>query len=193
MCNNLGKSRKREKEWANLKGESWARRVMEEVHNKERDFMWISINKKSVEEEYICRKRTTADRQKLGERIFPLLAAPAVVSAVRKSSHVCNGPSPVTFIKEDSRDFLAFAVVFGIHSNFIHSSFTSFLLLYSWHNRGYGLHTLSCTFLDCFSSIFLNCFLHKFSLSVPSHLPSLSHLSTSNLNSTIKRLSSLTY
>ena len=72
---------------------------MEEIHNKERDFMWISINKKSVEEEDICRKRTTADRQNWGNGFSLFYAVVVFAVRVRKSSNVCNGPLPVTFIK----------------------------------------------------------------------------------------------
>ena len=38
------------------------------------------VNKYQQEEEDICRKRTTADRQKLGKRIFPLLRGSSICS-----------------------------------------------------------------------------------------------------------------
>ena len=74
---------------------------------------------------------------------------------------------------KDSRDFLHLRWFLAFTVIPIMLPLLLFFALYSWHNHGFGLHTLSCTFLDCFSSIFLNCFLHKFSLKVPSYLPSL--------------------
>ena len=83
------------------------------------------VNKYQQEEEDICRKRTTADRQNWGNGFSLFYAVEAFAVRVRESCNVCNSLLPVAFIKGWS-GFLAFAVVFGIHSNFIHSSFTSF-------------------------------------------------------------------
>ena len=70
-------------------------RVMEK-RNMRRDFI---VNKYQQQEEEICRKRTTADRQNWGNGFSLFYAVVVFAVRVRKSSNVCNGPLPVTFIK----------------------------------------------------------------------------------------------
>jgi len=86
-----------------------------------RDFI---VNKYQQQEEEICRKRTTADRQKQGKRIF----------SISTQQQNYNSPSPVAFINKES-GFLTFAVVFGIHNNFVNVFYVLLsMLAYAWYN-----------------------------------------------------------
>ena len=95
-------------------------RVMEK-RNMRRDFI---VNKYQQQEEEICRKRTTADRQKQGKRIF----------SISTQQQNYNSPSPVAFINKES-GFLTFAVVFGIHNNFVNVLYVLLsMLACAWYN-----------------------------------------------------------
>ena len=59
------------------------------------------MNKYQQQEEEICRKRTTADRQKQGKRIF----------SISTQQQNYNSPSPVAFINKES-GFLTFFFLF---------------------------------------------------------------------------------
>ena len=86
-----------------------------------RDFI---VNKYQQQEEEICRKRTTADRQKQGKRIF----------SISTQEQNYNSPSPVAFINKES-GFLTFAVVFGIHNNFVNVFYMLLsVLAHAWYN-----------------------------------------------------------
>ena len=124
-------------------------RVMEK-RNMRRDFI---VNKYQQQEEEICRKRTTADRQKQGKRIF----------SISTQQQNYNSPSPVAFINKES-GFLTFAVVFGIHNNFVNVFYMLLsVLAHAWYNPcSWYVSWLKRYTDDFFSSIFSNCFLHKF-------------------------------
>ena len=127
------------KEWGKLE------RVIEEEQGER-----FYVNKKYQYK--ICWKRTTADRQNWGKRIFPLL---------RSKSNNSNSCSHRLRLSGAGISYICGGLAY---SNFVNSSL---LLCYTRRIVVVMVCLRSAIFVDYFSSIFSNCFLHKFSLILP--------------------------